>query len=103
MEGKTKEKKTDVGVDAESYMPQAYTPEINTNWMILIPSAHSSTLCQGLMFDASGPLNHFVQTQGLQHKRTTDRGSGGAGSHELRVMTKQELQSRNTTHSKLSG
>lgn len=28
---KLKRKKTDVGVDAESYMPQAYTPEINTN------------------------------------------------------------------------
>lgn len=54
--------------------------------MILIPPAHNSQ-CQGLMFEASGPLNHFVQTQGLQHKRTTresDRGSGRAGSHELR-------------------
>lgn len=53
--------------------------------MILIPSAHSNQ-CQGLMFEASGPFNHFVQTQGLQHKRTTresGRGSGGAGSHEL--------------------
>lgn len=83
---KKQRKKIDVGVDAESYRPQAYTPEINTNWVILIPSAYSNQ-CQGLMFEASGPFNHFVQTQGLQHKRTTresDRGSGRAGSHELR-------------------